>query len=140
MPYTYSINGTNYYSGTLFTNLAPGTYTCYIKDVNGCIGTVEITVEATQGLDNSQDGLTVVLLHPNPNNGTFTIEVNGVTGDVVEGKLFSTEGKLVSEFRLGASNGTAKNTLEMSHKLAAGTYYLGLYNEERAAIVRFVKE
>jgi hypothetical protein len=41
---------------------------------------------------------------------------------------------------LGASNGTAKNTLEMSHKLAAGTYYLGLYNEERAAIVRFVKE
>jgi hypothetical protein len=140
MPYTYSINGTNYYSGTLFTNLAPGTYTLYIKDVNGCIGTVQVTVEETQGLENASQGLSVVLLYPNPNNGTFNIEVDGVVGEVVEGKLFSTDGKLVSEFRLGASNGTAKNTLEMSHKLAAGTYYLGLYNEERAAIVRFVKE
>jgi hypothetical protein len=140
MPYTYSINGTNYYSGTLFTNLAPGTYTLYIKDVNGCIGTVQITVEETQGLENASHGLSVVLLYPNPNNGTFNVEVDGVVGEVVEGKLFSTDGKLVSEFRLGASNGTAKNTLEMSHKLAAGTYYLGLYNEERAAIVRFVKE
>lgn len=140
MPYTYSINGTNYYSGTLFTNLAPGTYTLYIKDVNGCIGTVQVTVEETQGLENASQGLSVVLLYPNPNNGTFNIEVDGVVGEVVEGKLFSTDGKLVSEFRLGASNGTAKNTLEMSYKLAAGTYYLGLYNEERAAIVRFVKE
>jgi hypothetical protein len=140
MPYTYSINGTNYYSGTLFTNLAPGTYTLYIKDVNGCIGTVQVTVEETQGLENASQGLSVVLLYPNPNNGTFNVEVDGVVGEVVEGKLFSTDGKLVSEFRLGASNGTAKNTLEMSHKLAAGTYYLGLYNEERAAIVRFVKE
>ena len=97
-------------------------------------------MEETQGLENASHGLSVVLLYPNPNNGTFNVEVDGVVGEVVEGKLFSTDGKLVSEFRLGASNGTAKNTLEMSHKLAAGTYYLGLYNEERAAIVRFVKE
>jgi len=111
-----------------------------VKDVNGCIGTVQVIVDVTQGLENPQDGLTVELLYPNPNNGTFTVEVDGVVGDVVEGKLFATDGKLVSEFRLGVSNGAAKNTLEMSHKLAAGTYYLGLYNEERAAIVRFVKE
>jgi hypothetical protein len=61
-------------------------------------------------------------------------------GDDVEGKLFTTEGKLVSIFRLGVSNGEAKNTIEMSHKLAAGTYYLGVYNDNRAAVVRFVKE
>lgn len=139
-PYTYSINGTNYYSGNLFTSLAPGTYTCYIKDVNGCIGTVQVVVDVTQGLEEQVGGLQVVLLYPNPNNGTFELEVNGVIGELVEGKLFTTDGKLVSEFRLGASNGVAKNTLEMSHKLAAGSYYIGLYNEKRAAIVRFVKQ
>ena len=38
-PYTYSINGTAYQSGGTFTNLAAGTYTGYIKDLRGCVGT-----------------------------------------------------------------------------------------------------
>jgi hypothetical protein len=80
------------------------------------------------------------MLYPNPNKGTFELEIHGAVGDDVEGKLFTTEGKLVSIFRLGVSNGEAKNTIEMSHKLAAGTYYLGVYNDNRAAVVRFVKE
>lgn len=139
MPYTYSLDGTNFYSGTLFTNLAPGTYTCYAKDVNGCVTTVQVIVQQTQGLS-EENGLNVTMLYPNPNKGTFELEIHGAVGDDVEGKLFTTEGKLVSIFRLGVSNGVAKNTIEMSHKLAAGTYYLGVYNDNRAAVVRFVKE
>ena len=38
-PYTYSIDGTNYQSSNLFTGLAAGTYTGYIKDAAGCVGT-----------------------------------------------------------------------------------------------------
>ena len=139
MPYTYSINGINYYSGSLFSNLAPGTYTCYVKDVNGCIGTVQVIVDATQGIG-EEDGLNVSLLYPNPNNGIFDIEIQGIIGDEVECKLFTADGRLVSIFRLGAQNGTVKNTIELSHKIAAGTYYLGIYNDKRAAVVRLIKE
>lgn len=38
-PYTYSIDGTTYQAGNSFINLAAGTYTGYIKDAAGCVGT-----------------------------------------------------------------------------------------------------
>ncbi len=139
MPYTYSINGINFYSGVLFSNLAPGTYTVSVKDVNGCIGTVEVTVEETQGLED-EDGFEVSLLYPNPNQGVFELEIQGVIGDIVDCKLFTTDGKLVSSFQLGAVNGVAKNTIEMSHKLAPGSYFIGVYNQQRAEIIRFIRE
>jgi hypothetical protein len=42
-PYTYSINGGPYGSGT-FNSLAAGSYTINAKDANGCIGTVTQSV------------------------------------------------------------------------------------------------
>ena len=38
-PYTYSINGTNYFGSNIFTALAAGTYTGYVKDFTGCVST-----------------------------------------------------------------------------------------------------
>ncbi|MEP7164082.1 MAG: T9SS type A sorting domain-containing protein [Ferruginibacter sp.] len=38
-PYTYSINGTNYFASNSFTGLAAGTYTGYVKDFAGCVST-----------------------------------------------------------------------------------------------------
>ncbi|MEY4571796.1 MAG: hypothetical protein RLZ10_1007 [Bacteroidota bacterium] len=137
-PYTYSINGTNYYSGSLFSNLAAGTYTCYIKDANGCIGTTIITVDEQAGLSENQ--FEIIQLYPNPNNGIFELEVDGIMGDKLECKLFNIQGQIVSEFQLTVVNGSVKKTIEMSRKLAAGTYYLGLYNQGQAFIKQFVKE
>lgn len=49
-PYTYSKDGTTYQSGNIFTNLAAGSYTVYVKDSKGCIGQANTTVGAGQGL------------------------------------------------------------------------------------------
>jgi hypothetical protein len=38
-PYTFSIDGINYQAGNTFTGLAAGTYTGYVKDATGCVGT-----------------------------------------------------------------------------------------------------
>ena len=48
-PLQYSINGTVYQAGTLFTNVAPGVYTLYVRDANNCIVTKQITVTASSG-------------------------------------------------------------------------------------------
>jgi hypothetical protein len=137
-PYTYSINGTNYFSGSLFSNLAAGTYTCYVKDANGCIGSTIVVVDEQAGISENQ--FEIIQLYPNPNNGVFELEVSGLIGDKLECKLFNIQGQVVSEFQLSVVNGNTKKTIEMSRKLAAGTYYLGLYNQNKALIKQFVKE
>ncbi len=41
---TYSINGTVYQTSHYFENLAPGFYTCYVKDANGCVETLTVFI------------------------------------------------------------------------------------------------
>lgn len=139
-PYTYSINGTSYVSSSLFSNLAPGTYTCYVKDNNGCISTTTVTVDQNVGLEELNGTLQGVKLYPNPNNGVFELVVEGVVGEAVDCKLFNVNGQEVSSFKITATNGTAQKTIEMSKKLAAGTYYLGVYNNNKACVKKFVRE
>ncbi len=43
----YSINGTNFQAGNIFSALAAGNYTVTVKDVNGCTQTSNATVGAT---------------------------------------------------------------------------------------------
>ncbi|MBK9320612.1 MAG: SprB repeat-containing protein [Bacteroidetes bacterium] len=48
-PLQYSINGTIYQSSAVFTGLAGGTYTVYVKDANGCIVTATTSITISQG-------------------------------------------------------------------------------------------
>jgi uncharacterized protein (DUF2141 family) len=137
LPYSYSINGTNFYSGSLFSGLAIGTYTVYIKDANGCITSMEVTVN-TSGIE--EFNFSLVNIYPNPNKGVFELEIEGIVGTNVEAKLFNVSGQLVSSFQLTAKDGKVKQTIEMSKKLAAGTYYLGLYNDQKTMVKQFIKE
>jgi SprB repeat len=44
--YEYSINGVNYFPTGLFTALAPGNYTAWVRDANGCIKTSAVLTVA----------------------------------------------------------------------------------------------
>ena len=131
------MDGQTYYSGSFFANLAVGTYTCYVKDNNGCITSIEVTVN-TSGLD--ELSFAVANLYPNPNNGSFEIQIEGIQGQVIEAKLFNVLGQQISVFKLYAQNGSINQPLELSPKIAAGTYYLGLYNGQQAAVLQFIKK
>ena len=137
LPYTYSLDGTNYYSGSLFSGLAIGVYTVYIKDANGCVTSMEVNINSN-GIE--ELGFTLVNLYPNPNKGVFELEIDGISDSKVDGKLFNVAGQLVSSFELTVKDGKVKETIEMSKKLAAGTYYLGLYQGNKAIVKQFVKE
>ncbi len=43
-PYTYSINGTNFFASSVFSNLSPGPYTVTVKDANSCTNTTSVLV------------------------------------------------------------------------------------------------
>lgn len=44
-PYTYSIDGTNYFANPVFTGLTSGTYTIFAQDGNGCLGSTTVTLD-----------------------------------------------------------------------------------------------
>lgn len=48
-PYTYSIDGTNFSSSTVFSGLSASTYTITVQDNNSCLYTTSITVSNTSG-------------------------------------------------------------------------------------------
>ncbi len=47
LPYSYSLDGSNYQSENTFPNLAAGTYTAYVKDAAGCVSTKTVTIAST---------------------------------------------------------------------------------------------
>lgn len=44
-PVQYSINGINFSSTTVYSNLSPGNYVAYSKDANGCTSNIPFTIE-----------------------------------------------------------------------------------------------
>jgi hypothetical protein len=136
-PYTYSMDGQTYYSGSFFSNLAIGTYTCYVKDNNGCVTTIEVTVNSSSLSELTFD---LMSLYPNPNNGIFELEIEGVNSASLDAKLFNAQGQQVAVFVLKSTNGKVKQTVELSPKIAAGTYYLGVYEQTQGAVIQFVKQ
>lgn len=49
--YTYSLNGTTYFASSVFTDLAPGLYTAYVKDANGCVDTFSFVINENSSCD-----------------------------------------------------------------------------------------
>jgi uncharacterized protein (DUF2141 family) len=136
-PYTYSMDGQTFYSGSFFASLAIGTYTCYVKDNNGCITSIEVTVNSSSL---SELRFQMISLYPNPNNGIFEIQLDGCNSAGLEAKLFNMQGQHIASFQLKSSNGQVKQTIELSPKIAAGSYYLGIYDEGQSGLLQFIKE
>lgn len=74
-PYTYALNNSspsNFQAGSIFNNLDDGTYTVYVKDIIGNIGSKVITLTPQQSITNYQVNLSFI-----PANPTNTNFVNG---------------------------------------------------------------
>ncbi len=110
----YSINGTVYQAGTLFAGLAAGPYTLYVRDINGCIKSIPVTV-----LNLPAPVLTAT---PSPascglNDGTITADATGGTGALsysINGVTFQ-----VSNVFTGLAAGTYTVTVRDSRNCIA---------------------
>lgn len=68
-PFNYSIDGIHFYPTPLFTSLAAGTYTCYVKDAKNCSGTTTVIIGTTP----INAYASVLPNNPCNNQGTFML-------------------------------------------------------------------
>lgn len=83
---SYSLNGTNYQSGTNFSGLGANTYTVYVRDVAGCTATTSVVVSqpvavsasvssTNPGCYGSSDGS--IQINANGGNGGYSYSLDG---------------------------------------------------------------
>lgn len=102
-PYSYSLNGTTYQSSYIFSGLAAGTYTVYVKDAQNCVSTASATVAQGAALTVSTNRAPTSTC---VNDGS--IQVNVVGG--------------IPPFTYSKDNGVTFQSSNLFSGLAAGTY------------------
>jgi subtilisin-like proprotein convertase family protein len=99
----YSINGSAFGTGNYFENLANGTYSIVVRDVNGCTKTTTATI-AVNTISATAQIVTQVACN-NGNNGAVNVNANGGTAPL--------------QYSL---NGAAQQTSNYFANLSAGSY------------------
>lgn len=95
-PYQYSINGANYQSDPVFTNLPNGAYQMSVLDDRGCTVLSPSVVVFTVGTDDVADNWQLQIT-PNPGDGNFHLLMNNCGVDEIQLTIRDVAGRLISQ-------------------------------------------
>jgi hypothetical protein len=146
-PYTYSLDGDNYQSDNLFTGLAAGYYTGYVKDSRTCVGTsVDILVgpescqqrvagtKARTAASKANEAMEIQAF-PNPTATEFTLSLKGNTTDKVNITVTDILGKKIYEV-----SGTGKNQYRFGATFQPGVYLVQLIQGNNKKTIKVIKQ
>ena len=94
MPYSYSIDGTQYQEESFFKGVTAGSYTAYVKDKEGCIATKAVEVNLTSIFTLDALGISI---YPNPTSDYVFFE--NIDSEIERVELFSISGQNVFTIR-----------------------------------------
>jgi hypothetical protein len=140
-PYSYSWTGPNGFSSVaqalegMNSMDQSGEYVLTVTDNNECVASQTIIII---GL-NEVNALYEIQLYPNPNNGQFTLNMQGLTGETVSYAVLDQSGRVVVAKDLGSIGASRVENVDMMGA-AAGFYQLRIIVDGQAQSTRFVKQ
>jgi len=78
-------------------------------------------------------------MYPNPNNGQFVLNMEGLTGEKLSYSIIDNTGRIVMSHDLGNVNAERRETVDMAGA-AAGIYQVRLMIGNDVHSMRFVKQ
>jgi subtilisin-like proprotein convertase family protein len=130
-PYVYSLNGLVFQNSPTFAALATGDYTFTVRDANGCVTTLDLTVVGTVE-PQSAWGLSV---SPNPSAGLFTVSLERVPGGTLLLDVYDVAGRLVQQRSFEVTGSVWQTQLDLQ-ALPQGSYWLTLTTAEGVGAAR----
>jgi hypothetical protein len=112
-----------------------GSYTLTVTDANGCEVSQSITVTGVDELNRAYN----ISLYPNPNNGQFVLNMEGLAGEVISYSIVDNSGRIVSSKDMGVIRASRVETIDMMGA-AAGIYQIRLSVGNEMHSMRFVKQ
>lgn len=142
-PFTYSIDGNNYQASNLFTGIAPGYYSVYIKDSKTCVAVLDDILVAPDGCarfaaNSRKPGSANVSVKafPNPSSSEFTLTLKGFDSNQKVAVLVTDVlGRRVAQYQTNAFS-----TLKIGKQLQAGTYHVQLVQGTNRKSLTIVKD
>jgi hypothetical protein len=119
-----------------FTNAGnSGTYTLTVTDINGCSTSQTISITGVGELGKNIS----VSLNPNPNNGNFVLNIQGLAGERLSYQITDTQGRIVTREELGNATGNRTKVMNLEN-IADGMYYVQIVVGQATATVKMIKQ
>lgn len=138
-PISYSIDGVSFTDDNLFSNLQAGDYTVVVMDGNGCQISEEISLTTTSTTDFGKD--VNIKLFPNPTDGLFTIEMNGLQSEelFIPVQIYDNTGKMIQSTTITRYDNNYKGMVSLYH-YPAGNYLVRISEEDKDLLLPIIKE
>lgn len=136
-PYSYDWSGPNGFTSdeASIDGLSAGAYSVVVTDANGC--EIDFSTEVTVSVGELENGV-AFSVYPNPNNGVFFLNIEGLSGQRVQYSILDAAGRLLDRAELNAAANIRKE-IDMANA-QSGLYFLRLTIGDSVRTVRIVKQ
>ena len=134
-PYSYTLNGIDYNSDGKFTNLAPGTYRATVKDFNGNIAELEVTILDGKKRCGTYTNSLNVNVYPNPSVSNFKTTVSTEKVGEITLQVFDVLGKMIHQ-----EKGQSDKLYDFGSNFKAGIYIVKVTQANNSTTTKIIKQ